>query len=128
MMIEIPWWFYVLMLPVAWPMYLIPKWWAGLKWAVVAVMFVLSEIALARWLSGGRLARTAAYASAMLFLPPLIFAATMNTSGPDGPDGSIPIPTYIKTSDGRFIEVEGVPEGVDGYVKEENGSFARIAA
>ena len=95
----------------------------GVKYAVLAVMFVLSEIALARWLSGGRLVRTAAYASAMLFLPPLIFAATMNTSGPDGPDGSIPV--YIKTSEGRFIEVEGVPEGVDGYVKE-NGRFVLV--
>jgi hypothetical protein len=122
MMIEFPWWFYVLMLPVAWPMYLIPKWWAGLKWAVVAVMFVLSEIALARWLSGGRLVRTAAYASAMLFLPPLIYMVA-NTR--DGPGNGIPIPVYIKDSEGRFVEVEGIPEGVDGYFYE-NGRFVPV--
>lgn len=113
-MIDFPWWVYVLMLPVAWPMYLTQ----GVKYAVLAVMFVLSEIALARWLSGGRLVRTAAYASAMLFLPPLIFATIMNNRGN--------IPMYIKDAEGRFVEVDGVPEGVDGYVKEDNGSFTLV--
>jgi hypothetical protein len=122
-MIEFPWWVYVLMLPVAWPMYLAPKWWMGAGYAVLAVVFALSEIALARWLSGGRLVRTAAYASAMLFLPPLIFMTTVNSSAGYGPDGSIPV--YIKDSEGRFVEVEGVPEGVDGYVKE-NGRFVLV--
>ena len=113
-MIEFPWWFYVLMLPVAWPMYLTQ----GVKYAVLAVVFALSEIALARWLSGGRLVRTAAYAGAMLFLPPLIFMTIANTSGSS-------IPVYIKDSEGRFIEVDGIPEGVDGYVKE-NGRFVLV--
>ena len=119
-MIEFPWWVYVLMLPVAWPLYLAPKWWMGAGYAVLAVVFALSEIALARWLSGGRLVRTAAYASAMLFLPPLIFMTIMSP----GPGDSIP--AYIKDSEGRFVEVEGVPEGVDGYVKEDNGSFTLV--
>lgn len=120
-MIEFPWWVYVLMLPIAWPLYLTPKWWMGAGYAVLAVVFALSEIALARWLSGGRLVRTAAYASAMLFLPPLISMAYFNNSGPGGD-----IPMYIKTSDGRFVEVDGVEDGVDGYIREDNGSFTLV--
>lgn len=83
----IPYWFLVIALPFYWPLYLTRPGTVSTELVVAAVALVLAEIALAyRW-AGGHWVRTAAYAGAMLFLPPLLVWAAGKSRSPD-PDAA----------------------------------------
>jgi hypothetical protein len=88
----IPYWFLVVALPFYWPLYLTRPGTVSAELVVAAVLLVVAEIAAARWLSGGRLVRTAAYAGAMLFLPPLLLwiFSGKRSPGPDAETDTIP--------------------------------------
>lgn len=121
---DIPFWVYVVFAPVAWPELIAMPFTYDMraehiKAALAGLSVAALEIALAWWLAGGNRVRLAVYAGAMLFLPMLVASMWRNSGS-----GDI-IPMYIKDSEGRFIEVDGVPDGVDGYVKE-NGRFVLV--
>lgn len=110
--------FYILALPLAWPMVLMNPLQDGML-TLGALLVVAAEVALAVLLAGGSRVRLALYTFALVFLPPLVMF--ISTRGPGD------IPMYIKDEQGRFIKVDSVSEDAVVYTKDDRGTFVMIS-